>query len=229
MDDDLPEPRLPAEATDPRDDDGQPGADSAVIVQDKSCRGAPTGSALEAELAASFLQSPIASPELPDKPAFADFYRDFLPKLVVAIIMAGIDKNEAPDIAQETMIAAHSAWNTINTPKAWARKVAIRKCIARHRSTAERPAEAFIIENALYKTPGASSIDFFPETDQVRFIIAQLPYQQRMALMLAAFEYTPAESADLLNSNAGAVRNALHAARKKLREATSGSSLEEER
>lgn len=62
----------------------------------------------------------------PVKPAFEDFFRAELPRLVVFLVYLRAPGAAAEDIAQDAMVEAYRKWPDIAAPRAWVRTVASR-------------------------------------------------------------------------------------------------------
>lgn len=143
---------------------------------------------------------------------FASFYRQFVPTLVGFLIWQGASACLAADLAQETMIKAYQGWSRIESPAAWARRVASR-ALVRHLSRVEEdPAARAPEADALVPQPDA--LAQWECGQEILGLLAVLPPRQRQVLAWSVDGYTPAEIAAELGIDSAAVRSNLLKARR---------------
>ncbi|GAA2610753.1 RNA polymerase sigma factor [Paractinoplanes durhamensis] len=142
---------------------------------------------------------------------FADFYRAFMPRLVVFLRYQGASLNDAADLAQEAMIKAYAYWPTIEIPRAWTKRVASRLYGRRLAAVDEEPVAEVPERESLL------TIEDVAEWEQRRDILRildGLPFRQRQVLAWTLDGHTPAEIAEELRLPSETVRANLYKARK---------------
>ncbi|MFI5500964.1 sigma-70 family RNA polymerase sigma factor [Nocardia asteroides] len=142
---------------------------------------------------------------------FSAFYRANIANLVGILIMQGARGADAADVAQETMIKLWKSWYTVDSPKAWARRVASRELIRRLVDADEElidPAE----RSALIRT--TSDLDDWVQNNEYQRGLAALPPRQRQILVWTMEGYRSTEIADQFKIKASTVRSLRRKARR---------------
>jgi RNA polymerase sigma factor (sigma-70 family) len=156
------------------------------------------------------MSEPAAGPER-CADDFDAFYREHLPALTAFILYLGASLADAADVAQEAMTQAYRQWGTIRHPKTWVRRVASRVLTRRMRERRECPTSDIPEPTPLLPAPPATAV--WEERHDVLKVIASLPYRQRQILAWTYDGYRPREIAEILDTNAAAVRSSLLGAR----------------
>jgi RNA polymerase sigma-70 factor (ECF subfamily) len=140
---------------------------------------------------------------------FALFYQGEMPKLVGFLIVHGTHPCLAADLAQDTMTEAYRAWDSIDAPRAWIRKVASRKWWR----------ELDRVEVSQEQPPEPDSLLSADEADEIENrhaflgMLRDLPLEQRQVMAWTYDGYQPTEIAALLGKNPATVRSTLRTAR----------------
>ncbi len=146
--------------------------------------------------------------------AYEECFREHYPRLVALGVAMSGSRELARDLAQETMVRAHTHWNEIrhyDVPWAWLRRVMTNLLIDHHRS---HVAEGAAIVR-LGSRPAAG--DPPPNTDDWAQLIAPLPPRQRVVVTLHYAEDLSIEQiAEVLHIRTGTVKSALAKARERL-------------
>lgn len=165
--------------------------------------------------------APRAIPARPSGPsaatvaAFSAFYREFTPDLVGFLIWQGVPHADAVEIAQDVMAEALRAWERIEHPQAWTRRVASRAHAKRIATIAEDPvAEVSEAPSPLLTDP--AELDAVVGRHEVLRLLALLPPRQRQVMAWTVDGYSPAEIAQELKMKVEAVRSSLLKARRAL-------------
>ena len=159
------------------------------------------------------------------KDAAAEFFEGFYLQLLALAMYTGATKEEAEDAIESVMIDMLDRWETIRTPRAYARRAVAREVI-RQRTLARR-FDPLSEEDGEY--PGGRDRDRAQEEQLtvwegiqwVRELLNSLPPRQQEVMALMVDEFTPAEIAVLLGRDHAAVRQNLMAARQRLKPAVS--------
>ncbi|MFF0533586.1 sigma-70 family RNA polymerase sigma factor [Nocardia amikacinitolerans] len=166
-----------------------------------------------ADVRPATIPSTRVTPDVEQREAFRDFYRDFTPKLVAFLIQHGARTVDAADVVQETMLLAWRNWSTIEHPKTWARTVASRKLVRRIASITED----LIAEPEQSALLGSShQVDNWVEQHDLVRVMAALPPRQRQVMAWTLAGYKPSEIAEQLALDPATVRSNLRQARKTL-------------
>lgn len=156
----------------------------------------------------------VADPPTPEDraAAYAAFYLAERKPVSRTVFLIVHDKEAAEDIAQVAFVQLFVHWNKVSTydrPGAWVRRVAIR--LATRAVRRDRVRE-MLSSRAVSMPPQEATVD----VDLLQ-ALRTLPVRQRAAVVLHYYEDRPvAEVADVLDWSPGAVRVALHRARKTL-------------
>jgi RNA polymerase sigma-70 factor (ECF subfamily) len=141
------------------------------------------------------------------------FYQAEYANVARSVFLILHDRQRAEDIAQESFVQLFAHWGKVSRyerPEAWVRRVAIRMAV-RHLKR-ERMRSAFEHEIGEPVQQGAVDVDLLRA-------IGELPAIQRVAVVLFYFEDRPiAEIVQIVGTSEGAVKMALHRARRKLAE-----------
>ena len=129
---------------------------------------------------------------------------------------------EAEDLTQETFLRAYSRRETLRDPNAvrgWLYRIATHVCLDRLRQRVPQ-VSLDSVESAPTPAPSAQEITERQETSAcVQRCLDFLSDRYRAVILLQeGHNLTPAEIADLLGENVGAVKIRLHRARRKLEE-----------
>lgn len=149
---------------------------------------------------------------------FSLFYETEVPRLVAFLAHHGSPLSLAADIAQEAMLEAYQFWDSLYAPRAWVRKVAVRRWWAvngQHRSEqlhAEPPEPSGLLDS-----DEATRIE---QRHEVLARLRRLPPAQREVMAWTYDGYRPTEIADLLGKEPATVRSALRQARATLQAET---------
>lgn len=132
--------------------------------------------------------------------------------------MVSLVADDPRDAVQEAFVEAYRRWETVSgydDPVMWLRRVAINKALDRsRRATTERRFASRLVGQQPRTPDGATS-----DRLDVRSAISRLPKRQRAAVVLFYLEDLPvAEVARTMSISEGAVKAALHAARRRLHE-----------
>ncbi|WP_018505336.1 sigma-70 RNA polymerase sigma factor region 4 domain-containing protein [Parafrankia discariae] len=122
--------------------------------------------------------------------AFSAFYRDFTPDLVGFLIWQGVPHTDAIEITQDVMAEALRAWEGIEHPQAWTRRVASRAYAKRIASLAEDPvAEMPEAPSPLLTNP--ADLDAVVGRHEVLRLLALLPPRQRQVMAWTVYGRSP--------------------------------------
>jgi RNA polymerase sigma-70 factor (ECF subfamily) len=147
--------------------------------------------------------------------AFSAFFRSDYQSLLRAVIFTGGEPHEAEDALEDAMCVAYEKWESIESPHAYVRTVAIRKLIkTKDRKRREQSATSDGDGAESGETTGQ---EIWEQQEWVSSVLEQLPPAQRQVLTCVVEELKPAEIAVLLGKNPDAVRQNLSAARKRLK------------
>lgn len=162
------------------------------------------------------LQRPPADHDLPEPQAdvagFCAFYRMEVPRLVTFLVWSGARLADAADIAQDTMVDAFRQWSTLETPRAWVRRVASRK-YARRIAHVETPVDQVDGKPLLSCEVDATE---WEQNQEILYFLGTLPLRQRQVMAWTFDGYTASEIAAELHMTSGAVRSSLKLARRAL-------------
>lgn len=144
---------------------------------------------------------------------FAAFYRTTVKPLAAFLILQGATVADAADIAQESMIKAHSAWDRIDHPRAWVFRVASRAWVRRMLNRRENPVAELPEPNPLLRP---TDVEGWEQRHAIVHALAALPPRQRQIMAWTLSGYSPAEIAAELDLPPGTVRQNLLLARRAL-------------
>jgi RNA polymerase sigma-70 factor (ECF subfamily) len=153
---------------------------------------------------------------------YEEVFRDVFPWLVSLGVLKTGRVDSARDLAQETMLRAHTRWDelaTYDAPAAWCHTVMTNLLVDHHRSaTSEQRAVERLgrrSETAADRNDDATAT---PALDRWHEIVAPLPDRQRLVVTLYyADDLSVGQIANLLGTSRGAVKAALFKARRALR------------
>jgi RNA polymerase sigma factor (sigma-70 family) len=169
--------------------------------------------ASQAELEPSFPLSAMPEPDLP----FPEFYRSHFPGLVVFVMWLGAGAEEAADVAQETMTRAWRDWEKLRHPRAWVRKVASREYCRRIAACQDEPTDQIPAHRLALGMAADEAAILGAGQARVLELLRLLPPRQRQVMAWYYDGYAPAEIAEFLSLDPGAVRASLHKARDRLK------------
>jgi len=151
-----------------------------------------------------------------DEDSFAWFFTAEYPHVVRLLSVVLRDRAAAEDVAQEAFVRLYRHWAKVSryeAPEAWVRRVALNCAFSVRRREARR-----VDREAMVDPFGGSGLRG-PDTERTDIVraIRKLPPRDRALIGLYHLEDRPvADVADLLGMRAGAVKVALHRARRRL-------------
>lgn len=148
------------------------------------------------------------------RPDFSSCYVQELPGLIWFAMSLGADVHRAADVAQSTFAEAFGAWERIQRPGAWLRRVAGR-IYYRSMVSLETPVE--VIPDQQGQLSAAGEVELHDEARTVLAALADLPPKQRQVMAWSIDGYSPAEIALELDIDPVAVRQNLAKARRNLK------------
>lgn len=127
----------------------------------------------------------------------------------VAYLMTGV-REAAEEIVHDAFVRLHGRWATLDEPAAYLRRTVVNLCVDwQRRSATERRGSPRLLER-----PAAP-----PEIDETWDLLASLPQDQRVALVLRYYEDLPTdEIARLMGCSSVTVRTRIHRAIATLRQ-----------
>lgn len=161
------------------------------------------------------MRSPGISPR---EPAFEQFFRNAYLPLVRDIIFIGGNPDEAEDAVCSAMAEVFQRWDTIENPRAYARRAAISNLLKNRQRGPSRIRKRMIARGDV---PSDHELDAgltaWEERQWVLRLLKSLPLAQREVLTCMVDEFPQREIAQLLGKSEAAVRQNLCAARKRLK------------
>jgi RNA polymerase sigma factor (sigma-70 family) len=145
---------------------------------------------------------------------FPACYAKELPGLIWFVMGLGADAHSAADVAQSAFAEAFGAWDSIQHPAAWLRRVAGR-LFYRQLVTRETLVEA--VPDHQGPLSGISEMELRDEARAVLAALADLPPKQRQVMAWSIDGFTPGEIADHLGVDPASIRQNLAKARKHLK------------
>ncbi|HEV7761739.1 MAG TPA: sigma-70 family RNA polymerase sigma factor [Acidimicrobiales bacterium] len=144
----------------------------------------------------------------PDADAFTLLYRDQRDRLRrVAYLMTG-QAAVAEELVHDAFVRLHGRWPTVDQPAAYLRTTLVNLCLAWRGRTAM----------AREREPRVGGLVDPPEIDETWTLLASLPHDQRVALVLRFYEDLPVdEIAAVMGCRPATVRTRIHRALTKLR------------
>lgn len=139
---------------------------------------------------------------------FDDFYRQHREGLVRLCFLATLDREAAADAAQESMLRAFAAWDSLRDqmPLAWVRRVALNVCRSRWR----RAQRELRLLPRLFTLPAPVE----PSDPDLVAALRRLPLRQREAVVLRYWgRLSVEECATTMGVSVGAVNQHLTRAR----------------
>lgn len=130
------------------------------------------------------------------------------------VMSLGADYHHAADAAQSAFAEAFVAWDRIEHPGAWLRRVAGRMYY-RNLVINETPVDAVPDDSS--QLSAASEAEFHDEASTVLAALADLPPKQRQVMAWSIDGFSPAEIARELDVDPATVRQNLAKARKNLK------------
>jgi RNA polymerase sigma factor (sigma-70 family) len=146
---------------------------------------------------------------------FSACYARELSSLVWFVMSLGADAHRAADVAQSAFAEAFAAWDRIQHPTAWLRRVAGR-LYYRHLVTQETSVED--VPDRQGPLSAASVVELHDEARRVLTALADLPPKQRQVMAWTIDGFSPAEIARELDVDPATVRQSLAKARKNLKQ-----------
>jgi RNA polymerase sigma factor (sigma-70 family) len=149
--------------------------------------------------------------------AFEEFFRGAYQPLVRDVIFAGGNPHEAEDAVSAAMAEVLQRWDTIENPRAYARRAAISNLIKNKQRGLPRIRERLVQRGDV---PLEYDLDpglmVWEQQEWVPMLLKSLPRAQRDVLACMVDMFTQQEIAQLLGKTEAAVRQNLRAARKRL-------------
>jgi RNA polymerase sigma factor (sigma-70 family) len=148
---------------------------------------------------------------------FCDFFRTCYRPLVRDVIFAGGHPDEVEDAVSAAMIEVLQRWDTIEHPHAYARRAAINYAIKNRQRGLLRITER-LVERGDVRLEGDldPGLLVWEQQEWVTLLLKSLPQAERQVLACVMDAFRPQEIAQLLGKTEAAVRQNLHAARKRL-------------
>jgi RNA polymerase sigma-70 factor (sigma-E family) len=139
---------------------------------------------------------------------FGEFYRATYAEMVrLAYLLTGSIET-ARDLAQDSFLRVHNAWDRVEEPRAYMRRAVVNACHSHHRR--RRVQE----RHAATHRPDVTDL----RAEEMADAIAALPYRQRTAVVLRFWhDCTEAEIAAALACRPGTVGSLIHRALVELR------------
>jgi RNA polymerase sigma factor (sigma-70 family) len=154
---------------------------------------------------------------VPQVQTFEEFFRDAYRPLLRDVMFAGGSRQEAEDALSAAMADVFRRWDDIDSPRAYARRAAIRYLVKEKQRglprTRTRLVERGEVTAEQHEDPGLSA---WEEKEWAMQLLISLPPAQREVLACILDEFTRQEIAQLLGKTEAAVRQNLHAARIRL-------------
>ncbi len=153
---------------------------------------------------------------------YEEVFRDVFPRLVSLGVLKTGRVDSARDLAQETMLRAHTRWDelaTYDAPAAWCHTVMTNLLVDHHRTTsAEQRAVERLGRRGEIAADRNDDATATPALDRWNEIVAPLPDRQRLVVTLYyADDLSVGQIANLVGTSRGAVKATLFKARRALR------------
>lgn len=132
----------------------------------------------------------------------------------------GASRADAEDATQEAMILAWQQWESLDSPAAWVRTVAVRTFWRRARAQGLQEAATDKDTAADQSAVDADLVVFTEEQQDILRRLRELPKVQRTVFALYYDGLSCEEIADLLDKTPATVRSNLRHARQSLKEVT---------
>jgi RNA polymerase sigma-70 factor (ECF subfamily) len=149
---------------------------------------------------------------------FEDFVRAERSKLIWFLMSHGASVHQAEEAAQASLIEAWRKWETINSPRGWVYRVALRE----YWRSASKPGVDH--EDLMAEPPDNANVPSAADTAEItvreRLVcaeIAKLPPKQRQVAVMRYEGYSNREIADQLGVDDSAVRHNVLRAKSRLR------------
>ena len=146
---------------------------------------------------------------------FAEFFRAEHKKLIRFVMAIGASGDEAAEIAQVTFVKAFEGWDSIRSPRAWIRRVAMNELTAA-RQAARRETPQATLPDAPVPVPVALAVELTEEARQVLAALQGLPPRQRQVMAWIVDGFGAVEIARELGVSPESVRQSHAKARKNL-------------
>jgi RNA polymerase sigma factor (sigma-70 family) len=154
----------------------------------------------------------------PREPAFEQFFRDAYQPLLRDIMFIAGNLHEAEDAVCSAMAEVLQRWETIENPRAYARRAAISNLIKARQRGQTRIRERMIARgDVLPDHDPDAGLTAWEEQEWVLLLLKSLPQAQREVLACIVDMFPQREIAQLLGKSEAAIRQNLRAARKRLR------------
>lgn len=152
---------------------------------------------------------------------FETLFREMFPRLVSLGALKTGRPDVARDLAQETMLRAHSRWDELadyDSPAAWCHTVMTNLLVDHHRSAASERNAIERVGGQLGDVTTGDDRTETPALDRWNELVALLPDRHRTIVTLYyADDLSVGQIATLLGMSRGAVKAALFKARRTLR------------
>ena len=145
---------------------------------------------------------------------FSACYAKEMPGLIWFVMGLGSDAHSAADVAQSAFAEAFQAWDSIQHPAAWLRRVAGRLF---YRQMVTQETLVGTIPDQRGPRYGVGEMELRDEARAVLAVLADLPPKQRQVMAWSIDGFTPGEIADHLGVDSSSVRQNLAKARKHLK------------
>jgi RNA polymerase sigma-70 factor (ECF subfamily) len=164
---------------------------------------------------------PVMMPTAAPPGAFEEFFRGAYRNLLTVAMYVGATEGEAEDAVASAMEDVFRRWSEIANPLAYARKATVSNFLkdkGRHGRLIRRVIERGEAAGG-YQDPG---LTVWEDREWVTQLLKALSPAQREVMAAVLDEFRPAEVAQLLGATPAAVRQNLHAARRRLIQSLTG-------
>ncbi len=163
-----------------------------------------------------------------DEQAFAQLYQRYAPSIYYYGLQLSHNEADAKDIVQDTFIQAHHSLCDLKDPKlfkVWLNRIAFTKAaklFSKNRTISFDPDDAKVCESVIESRRECiphAQMHFQSDKELLDHFIAQLPFEQRSALLLMYYEsFSLQEIAQIMETPIGTVKSRIHSAKTKLNE-----------
>jgi RNA polymerase sigma factor (sigma-70 family) len=139
-------------------------------------------------------------------------------RLIGALKVLGATEAEAEDAIQGALVELLRRWGTVRDPEKWVPKVALHRFYRERTRGPKRLVNRLVEEgDVMPEGDGGQQMSVWEDRHWVDQMLKSLTSKQRVAMTLITEGLEPNEIAELLGTTAGAVRQSLLQARKRLR------------
>jgi RNA polymerase sigma factor (sigma-70 family) len=151
---------------------------------------------------------------------FERLFPEMFRRLTAAVVSLGFTVEEGKDAAETALLEVAQKWPDLDNPQAWAYMAARNAALKIRRKQgaderALRKVRGGGYQPEAHQDPGLAAVEY---REWVQSLLRSLPPAQQAAAACCLIDgFTPGEAAELLGTNAVAMRARLHDARKSLR------------